>query len=492
MSGICARFYNAVAFSCQPSVIAEAIAFVQTTVAKLSSFAITHFSAKQAVRPDTAVEAIMRALPKMRLAFWVQCARVNSIYIGISPSQDCNNFRVVLLSIARLMKDKNSPLDDIDLRVWQATWDLVMTRGFELSRFDAFVHGSDNAELKTSHHALKTLVKLLDARFYEDLRERLTIAASDSELSAESRLSLPELVLVGNSSSMASLSEALARTDMSETQELHKRWKTIADINGSPVFVRLKRLCMEKCRPGTVLISDRAFMEHMYGSYFGTIRTAIEVLMGRLAHMAYCVEGANNSVQMSHVNSATNSHAVVPLRSPFVTPFSSVYAFDIASLFPAAIKEEDRVRLTTEFPMRIQRLASVKQDLNLAYIFYPTIVLFGHKSPFAKPLAEVDLPPEGSGISCSSYVGIIFLMAIKEVNLELVRLGYTETIPHPFGEHENLVNLDVLRLLYLWKRVNVIREVGIDPTVAKIIKISDKLTVPEIPVAEANRRLIQL
>lgn len=472
MVGICTRFYNAVAFSYKPSVIAAA-AFVETTVVKIAAFAIQCFSAKQSVRPDTVADAIRHALPKLRIAFWVQCARVNSIFIRSTPSTDCSNYRLVLLSLSRLMEDQYSLVDDFEQKAWQATWNLVMTPGFELSRFDVFVHGSDNAELQLKHHAFKTFLKMRDGSFYTDLIIRLRTVVGGGELSAEKRLNFAELCLLKQSTSMVSLAKALARIGLDMT-ELRNRWQAISERNASPVFRSLEDLCLKKCLPGAVLVHDRTIEEERFGRFYDTLNSVIAVISGRLDYMAYSIPWMTDTPGLSHVDEA------LPVRAPFILPFCSVYRFDISSLLPATISDADRVRITAEFPDRINALARVRRDLKLDNFNYPAMLLLGHKSFFAKPLAEVALPPAGTRMNCAAYTGIIFLMAIREVNAQLKGIGYAETIPHPFGEHENLANLDILRLLYLWRRMNVLREVDIDPAVAKIIKVSDKLTVPEL------------
>jgi len=44
---------------------------------------------------------------------------------------------------------------------------------------------------------------------------------------------------------------------------------------------------------------------------------------------------------------------------------------------------------------------------------------------------------------CSAYVGIAFLKAVQKMNKVLEEQGVKEQIPHLFGEHENLMNLDI-------------------------------------------------
>ncbi len=51
----------------------------------------------------------------------------------------------------------------------------------------------------------------------------------------------------------------------------------------------------------------------------------------------------------------------------------------------------------------------------------------------------------------------------------LKKLNYKKQIPHPFGEHENLMNLDILRLIYLWNHLNIVREPQVHPTISKVM-----------------------
>ncbi len=86
-------------------------------------------------------------------------------------------------------------------------------------------------------------------------------------------------------------------------------------------------------------------------------------------------------------------------------------------------------------------------------------------------LSEINLDV-GQTQLCASYVGIIFLKAIHEVNLKLLALGYEEKIEHPFGEHEILDRVDIPRLLYHWKRLKVIKVVPINVFISKVFKTS--------------------
>jgi len=235
-----------------------------------------------------------------------------------------------------------------------------------------------------------------------------------------------------------------------------------------PSIKRLKSLCEAPIKKGTIHINNTDTSEAITGKILSLVSIVKGVYMGKLSHIGVLVK-QDNQLMLSHVNSLTNSHGVTPFRNSFLIPYYTTLNLNISALLPTSVSnEEDREILNNTFLEAFDRFSSEAHPELPIDTGYIRLFLLGHQTPSSQPLANVNLPPENTPINCSSYVGIIFLKAIQAVNKRLEELNYSERIPHPFGEHENLKNLDILRLLYLWKNLDVIEEPSLHPTVSKV------------------------
>lgn len=151
---------------------------------------------------------------------------------------------------------------------------------------------------------------------------------------------------------------------------------------------------------------------------------------------------------------------------PLIAATGNFVELDIRPLLPPSIPNDRQAAMQKCFSDAFIRIASeqhpeVKLEWKLALTFF-----FGHKSLFSQNLDEADFKADETQL-CSSYVAMVFLKAINELNRNLEE---HQKIGHPFGEHEIINRIDILRLLHHWKRLNVMRVVPIDPIVAKIIE----------------------
>ncbi len=150
---------------------------------------------------------------------------------------------------------------------------------------------------------------------------------------------------------------------------------------------------------------------------------------------------------------------------------------DIKPLIPPHLPETLKQTLSEVFDAEFKRVALEEHpELPLAdNKEYLSMLMFGHKMFKSQRLEDVKFPSPNTPTSCSTYVAITFLKAIQKMNQHLEEQGLEERISHPFGEHENLMNMDILRLLYLWKEIKVLKPSPINKTLEKVFSSMSSL-----------------
>jgi hypothetical protein len=261
------------------------------------------------------------------------------------------------------------------------------------------------------------------------------------------------------------LNDSLPELDL---QGVCDQWKELSQINESEAAQRLRDSCMKCFAPGRVMFYDGSLNDVRDWHPFDLMSSIKHVLYGRIIHMAIVVENPEGEVSMSHVNGATNTHALHPVRfpMPMLGPISNLVELDISPLIPSNVSPMDRLDLQRHFSDKFIRLASEEhRNVILDWKLWTTFFL-GHKSLFAQDPSQIDLDVKQSQL-CASYIGVIFLKAIHQVNQKLSDLGYEKKIENPFGEHEIIDRVDILRLLYHWKKLKVMKAAPIDALAAK-------------------------
>lgn len=246
---------------------------------------------------------------------------------------------------------------------------------------------------------------------------------------------------------------------------LFNAWGELENLCKSDVFDEISNRCERGYKPGLIYFYDWHFVEITDFYPLDLSWTIRHVLRSRIPHVGIIIEDDQRKPQFSHVNGAMGAHGIHPINFPILGAFGNFGELDITSLIPQTVSENHHSQIKKCFSKAFIKFASelhpeVKLEWNLTSIL-------GHKRIATQSLSEVDLSAEESQ-SCSSYVGVIFLKAVNEVNKQLVELGYQEQIPHPFGEHEIVNRVDTLQLIYHWKQLKVLKVVALDAFVNKV------------------------
>ena len=254
----------------------------------------------------------------------------------------------------------------------------------------------------------------------------------------------------------------------SHYQELYNQWNQLKQLRDGRVFQHLNKLCFSGHTSGQIAFFDWNSRDLIRSRPISAEQAIKHVFGDRLIHASLIVK--NSEVCLSHLGSQKGCHAIQPIKFPIIGAFCNIVELEISPLIPKNVSQENKVILQKHFLDTFIRFASTEHPEVRFEGFRRNLITFflGHKSLKSHDLSEVDLSSKQSHI-CSSYVGIIFLKAVHEVNLRLATLGYKEKIQHPFGQHEILNRVDNLRLLCHWKRLRVMKVVPIDPFVAKVV-----------------------
>jgi hypothetical protein len=250
-------------------------------------------------------------------------------------------------------------------------------------------------------------------------------------------------------------------------QEIYGKWSELEKLNNSEIMNHLSDLCREGYKCGRVLFYDWSFIEIGDFYPFKFTQAIKHIQYGRIPHVAIIVKNALNQPSRSHVNGATGTHALHPVKFPIYGAFGNFVELDILPLIPSNVSEEHRKSLQEHFLGTFIRLASEEHPNIVLEWKHLSTFFFGHKGVVANDLAKIDLNSKQTQL-CSSYVALVFLKAVSEVNIQLLALGYTEKIKHPFGEHEIIDRVDIPRLLYHWKKLKIMRVVPVDVFASKV------------------------
>ncbi len=467
--------YSLFTYSSLSEVYRVARTFVQTSAYKISTTAIDYLSPKQTIRPDSFKETLLVVVPKIQVALSLRCWKLRSIFTALMPVMEGIGYLNVLFILKKISTSSETPTltvqerSDATIVLYQA-----LTNDQYLDKFDLFILSKHDDNLTNAHRDLKKFISINDSATYASFQSKVQqIIKRGDELEVfeeAEKLNVMDISVLTVSASMKALALCLSENDVSNIGILLERWRTIETMNRSPFLQKLRRLCRDSRPGGTVVLYDLNNFAVLNRTNFACTAIAQHIFMGKLCHIAIVVASGEQEFHLSHV--IPKSHTITPIRDPLTTPFSYALDIDISPLLPTTALTDPH-RLKEVFLSAFKQFSEVPHpELPLATLKeHVKIPLLGHKSIHFKPINSVALPPKGSPLTCSSYVAIIFLKAIQEVNQSLKRLKDKE-IPHPFGSYESLERLDILRLVYLWKRLGVIRASPIHPIIAKVISSS--------------------
>ena len=442
-------------------------------VKNISTIALNCLSPKQSVRPDPLSETVRETAFKLRMNLAIIFWKIGVLFSKQLLSKEGEQYLKVLTTLAtdkELAEPETAAVNLLFSKINDKTY---------LDKFDFIVASSTDFQVKKQHKILKDLFTLCDPTFYSNFKDKLKKLGQleDLEQSAplpeKEKLSLEDInALIGIDLAKSLLKKI--KGDLNGVDSILSKLSELERLLSYPFFDKLKRLCLESRPSGTFFLADKRTIQLLNGYDFDCAGIIHQLVFGRLCHIGIFVNPEGKGLHLSHVNRITKNHAVVPIRNPLVLPFSYSLRLDISPLIPASLSAEKKEELAGIFLAAFQQLASVLHpELPLAGAkSHVKLAIMGHKTIFSQQLAQVEFPPANTPTMCSTYVGIVFLKAVQKMNQVLESQGILERIPHPFGEHENLMNLDILRFVYLLKSLGVAKMMPADEKLSKFFSSS--------------------
>lgn len=444
----------------------------------ITSICLRCVSPKQVIRPESHLETVRDVACKIRLnlgfRIWSVFNRCCSAKEGIQYTKILS----VLSAGEQLKEPEKEALAHILSRAY-------IHRNY-FAKFDYVVYATRNSQVSKQHCDLKDLFGLCDLQTFKCLIIKLmglTKIKDINEFSAltsDQKLTISDVNLLIGITSFKEFLQKLKSNGVIVNNDLVSRVSQLEEVAAHPFFDQLKQLCLESRKAGMIFLGDYHTFEALNGNSFDSTTIVQRLFMGRICHIGIYVQPEGKPLHLSHVGRFPNlGHAIIPIKSPLTLPFSNPIALNIRSLIPTTLPEEQREAIVHAFNAEFQRLAMEEHpEFPLAEADRHLLMLIqGHKARVPKPLDKVEFPSKNTPLMCSAYVGFIFLKALQKLNKILERQGLQERIAHPFGEDENLMNMDILRLLYLWKRVKVIDLVPVDKRIVRLFSINDVISL---------------
>lgn len=448
---------------------------------------IRYLSPKQQVRPDLPWQCVVEVLPTWRGWLRLQGYKVEALFHNLLPIKEQTAYLCTLSVVLQLKQEGEVFLDQERREAIQSTLELAISSERKLKEWEFFLLTLTDSKWLTPGRTLRDYLKLLDDKEFIPLQNKLKKIAGQCcskesvEIEEQQKLSYWDCTMLEAAPFMCQLATAFKQQAISSSEELLTRWEFLARMDESPVFVALKQLAtQEALRPGTVYLGNRHVSPFFsfpngYPARLSAIHATHHLFMGLFSHLAIVVKKEGH-LCLSGMNGSTQCHAVSPTRHPLTYLFHYPLELDISPLLPDSLRPESGI-YTTLFAQAFHGIASEEHpEISLAGFWRGfQMVLFGHKQLTRQPLSQVELPKAGVDTMCSSYVAIVFLKALEAVNEHLKKEGVAERIAHPFGLHENLMHLDTLRLLYLWKELKLLKQPDLDGSLGKVIALPPPL-----------------
>jgi hypothetical protein len=441
------------------------------------------FSAKQATRSDSVITCCLQVISYLRQSLLQASWKVFFIskYILNIPEDKILMDALLAIEILNRLEtsienngDNEFALNTKEVEVIKTFFSKTMSESiyFKLNAYLIFVRkeklwktlkACKEIFLPIQENCMKSIHKKIEAI------DKFSQQSIDSPFNDDDKLTPKDLRLLTVASARAKTLEILNRFQITYpySKTLYEQWSGLNKINNSKTVKHLKDLCMKGYTCGRVFFYDWSFIEIRDFRSFSFKEIIKHVLYGRIPHVAIVVKDSQNQTSLSHVNGATGTHALHPIRFPVLGALGNFAELDILPLLPPEVSLEHKKFLQKYFSEAFIRLAS-EEHPNIVLEWKHLLTFFcGHKSLAAHNLSEIELISKQSQL-CSSYVGIIFLKAVHEINLQLEILGYKKKVQHPFGNHEIIDRVDIPRLLYHWKQLKIIKAVPVDIFVSKV------------------------
>lgn len=464
---------------CQETISAWVVPVAERALSvavSVKNMAVHFFSPKQSMRQDPLLASARNAAPNLRGLLTLQYWRLYSCFRKSGLDEEAKRFVLALRGIKKLIGEAKENLTPEEKDSLNSFFHRGKFSRAELEKLHLLFIYNHAPDLNASRLALQKMLRMQDEVYFNTLQSKIESVSKclqGQDMDPKNKLDGIDCIMIGSAASACDLIASLHEQGVLDLDIHLLRWQTIRTFAQSPSFTALKKLCVESRPPGSIFLGSWRNYETFMGHEYSCRRVLEHLFVGRWGHIGIMVALEEEQRSISHVGRSMNRHEIAPIKNEAILPFYDSLDLNIEPLLPKTVTSQDRPILQATFAEAFHRLALEQHpELYLAKKREQLeILLLGHMSPFAQPLSKVDLPNKGGRVHCSGYVGIIFLKAIQEVNLALEQNGYKERIAHPFGSYESIAHLDVLRLLYLWNQLKLIRETPVHPTVAKVLAL---------------------
>lgn len=252
-------------------------------------------------------------------------------------------------------------------------------------------------------------------------------------------------------------------------EPVRKRIKSCLDICQTPLFQQLQAMTENRVKPGQIFIDDRIWLERLSKAKMSCVYLAYHFYMGRYGHMGFFTE-RDEKICLSHMYRITQSHAVTRLFHPMLSLFKYTLEVDITSLVPSE-EQRNKQRLQGFFEKKLAQLISedrpeIKSKAERQNILGP------FKGHVTGTDALQNWQNTNKEMNCAMYVAWMILTAVQQTSAE-----FKVNLRHPFGECENMENMDTLRLLYLLKEKNVLRVINPPELLGQLVNLPPALPI---------------
>jgi len=439
------------------------------------------FSPKQLTRPDSMLICCREVLPYLKQSFAEQCWKVFfSAKPYIYPKKD--DFLSTGILALQAINDLENSIEKDDFNQLKISSENVKSIAIFLSqplsesdyvKLSAYLNFLGNNKLWRTLKACRELFLPVQENCTETLQTKiLNISKSlnepiNSPFSSDHKLTPKDLRLLTVAETRRKLLGVLNKNGITcySAEKLHAKWEVLENLNSSAVMDNIRNRCENGYKAGQIYFYDWNFIKIRDFYPLDLMWAAKHILYSRIPHLGIIIMDDQNKPKLSHVNGAMGTHGIHPIRFSTLGALGNFGELDISPLIPANVISDHQNQLKKCFSDAFIKFASeMHPEVKLEW--KPTCFL-GHKRLSAQDLSKVDFSSEESQF-CSSYVGVVFLKAVNEVNNQLSILGYQEKIPHPFGEHEITNRVDTLRLIYHWKQLKVLNVVPLDAFIDKV------------------------
>lgn len=429
-------FYTAVTQSV-PHYFRAALDYVHATAAKVSSLSIYILPAKYSVRPDSFLDICALLFPKFLHRLWLECQRIHTVVGGIKP-KELQDYEQTLKVFGKLCLFCDHNLTPEEIEHLKTVCNKAASGPFGLKTYDAHLFFKGDAELSELHRRLKVFTMFVDQPTYAFFREKIARIAAGKDLSENEKLTAEDAAIL-NAADYWTIAARFETLKVPGGEYLRCRWAELEKLTREPAMIQLLNESAAEKLPGAIYLGDRRVIDMLSVAHSERTSVLQQVFTGRICHIGIYVRPPGYRLHVSHVNPLTKCHQHLAVRMNFILPFSPSLNLDIRTLIPNSVPESHHDQLQGVFLKAF--------------------------------ISRAEAQGSESAANGASYVAQTFIYAMQAVNLELDGMN-KELIPEPFGEKVDLMHMDTLNLLYLWKKLGIVRTAPANAMIAKVTAVA--------------------